>query len=78
MAEREGEFEPVGQGQPVPYQTAEITPEFLAPTMREPEFAAPTKEPEMVPPVKEPEFVAPIKEPELLVMLRSKSRNSCP
>ena len=70
MAEREGEFEPVGQGQPVPYQTADITPEFLAPTMREPEFAAPTKEPEMVPPVKEPEFVAPIKEPEFVAPVK--------
>jgi hypothetical protein len=30
MARREDEFEPIGQGQPVPYQTAGITPESIA------------------------------------------------
>jgi hypothetical protein len=70
MAEREGEFEPVGQGQPVPYQTADITPEFAAPTVREPEFAAPTKEHEIVSPTEEPEFVAPVKEPEFAASIK--------
>ncbi len=70
MAEREGEFEPVGQGQPVPYQTADITPEFSAPAMREPEFVAAAKEPETPAPVKEPEFVAPIKEPEFVAPIK--------
>jgi hypothetical protein len=36
-ARKEEEFEPVGQGQPVPYQTAGITPESLAPEIITPE-----------------------------------------
>jgi tetratricopeptide (TPR) repeat protein len=49
MAQREGEFEPVGQGQPIPYQTAGVAPEFVAP---EPEVVVP-------PAKKEPMFEAP-------------------
>jgi predicted Zn-dependent protease len=58
MAQREGEFEPVGQGQPVPYQTGGVAPEFTAPAPEpEPVPAPAAKEPAPVPAAKEP--VAP-------------------
>jgi predicted Zn-dependent protease len=60
MAQREGEFEPIGQGQPVPYQTAGITPEFAAPEVIAPEPEVIAHEPEVVVPAKkEPVIEAP-------------------
>jgi hypothetical protein len=70
MARKEDEFEPVGQGQPVPYQTAGITPESIAPEVEEVtpitapiadvapvEVAAfrPAVEPPVIPPIVSPE-----------------------
>ena len=85
MAEREGEFEPVGQGQPVPYQTADITPEFAAPTMREPslplrrksrKWSLRSKNPSSLLRSKRREFVAPTQRSRKRP-LQSRNRSLC-
>lgn len=59
--QRESDFEPIGQGQPIPYQTGGITPEVSAP---EPKFVPPAKEPVVEPPVVEVAASLPQVEPE--------------
>ncbi len=60
--QRESELEPIGQGQPIPYQTAGIMPEVSAP---EPKFVPPVKVPVVEPPaVVEVAASLPIVEPE--------------
>ncbi len=70
MTRREDEFEPIGQGQPVPYQTAGIMPESVAPDLEE---VAPAKAPvvDVAPvevaafrPAVEPPVIPPIVTPE--------------
>jgi predicted Zn-dependent protease len=64
IAQREGEFEPIGQGQPVPYQTADITPEDLAPDLEESKYAPPVSQPIVERPlITPPVFEAPVMEP---------------
>ena len=70
MARQEDEFEPIGQGQPVPYQTAGITPESITTEVEE---VAPAKAPvaDVAPvevaafhPAVEPPVIPPIVTPE--------------